>query len=185
MDVEAAPDARPGMDEMNNQAHDDPAPPPIPPTPAGPARRPIVDILNELPQPNYGQGVDHISIEFHTSSGKEPKNIPMEKYAPYDYTKNPGAYPARLEEEPWGPFRTRLDFEIAELALTTHMNKKQITRLLSLFKRCIEDPGDFTISNATELESTWDLARSYKAAGVSITEYSTVLALIFLIPSVC
>lgn len=151
---------------FNNIMEDEPAPDLGPTTGQAEApRQTVMDILNNLPQPN--PVVNHIRINFHPTSKKPPKDIPTIEYAPHTYTKDPDARPT-IEANPWHPFRTRLDFEIAELILSTHMNKGQIDTLFSLFNKCIDNPESFTINSATELERTWTLARSYRATGVSL-----------------
>jgi hypothetical protein len=56
------------------------------------------------------------------------------------------------------PFRTRLDFEIAELILDSALNKEQTNRLISLLNRCAGPTENFTIRNQDELLKFWDLA---------------------------
>ncbi|KAJ6610879.1 hypothetical protein B0H10DRAFT_2165954 [Mycena sp. CBHHK59/15] len=51
------------------------------------------------------------------------------------------------DQTPWAPFRTRLDFEVAEFVQDTMLNKNQINTLISLIRRCSENPDGFTIHN--------------------------------------
>ncbi|KAG1840639.1 hypothetical protein F4604DRAFT_1598758 [Suillus subluteus] len=59
---------------------------------------------------------------------------------------------------PWEPFRTRLDFEIAEIALEAAMTKDQTNRLLDLVHRSASGNDKFTLQNHDEVRSLWDLA---------------------------
>jgi hypothetical protein len=64
------------------------------------------------------------------------------------------------QAEPWRPFRTRLDFELAALLEDTNMNRKQKAAIIKLFKRGIAEPSEFTIIDENDLAKTWDGARN-------------------------
>ena len=106
--------------------------------------------------------LDDIKIEFHPNSGKPAQIFHFDEYTSSSKTSlnNP------IDSEPWKPFRSCLDFEIAELMLDTHMNKSQTNRLLSLIHRCIKTPAEFTLENSTELENVWENARMAHTSGV-------------------
>ncbi|KAG1785489.1 uncharacterized protein HD556DRAFT_1314195 [Suillus plorans] len=57
--------------------------------------------------------IDDIKVEYHPNSGR-----PTKVYHFKDYGRSPGAPPAAPEADPmpWQPFRTCIDFEVAELA---------------------------------------------------------------------
>ncbi|KAG1905179.1 uncharacterized protein F5891DRAFT_1126021 [Suillus fuscotomentosus] len=59
---------------------------------------------------------------------------------------------------PWEPFRMRLDFEVAEIALEAVMTKDQTNRLLDLFHRSATGNDSFTLHNHDEVCSLWDFA---------------------------
>jgi hypothetical protein len=74
-------------------------------------------------------------------------------------------------EAPWNPFPTRLDFDLAEVMLDSHMNTKQIERTISLFRQVLPNPDNsttFTISNGTDLTKMWDAARRTRTSGVRL-----------------
>jgi len=50
------------------------------------------------------------------------------------------------DPQPWRFFPTRLDFEIAKFMLDANMNRKQSVALLSLIKKCIQEPDNFNLS---------------------------------------
>jgi hypothetical protein len=66
------------------------------------------------------------------------------------------------KQKPWKPFRTRLDFEICELALECYLNNAQLKKLITLVNEAIaigpnnENEG-FTIKSVSEVEKLWKL----------------------------
>ncbi|KAK7001923.1 hypothetical protein R3P38DRAFT_2540149 [Favolaschia claudopus] len=70
---------------------------------------------------------------------------------------------------PWKPFRTRLDFEVAEFCELAMLNQKLSETLLSLIRRCGENRREFTINNFAELDKLWSLA-SHKCTEFSEDE---------------
>ena len=58
-------------------------------------------------------------------------------------------------KEPWLPFRSREDFEFAEIAHDVAMNRSQVDDLLMLFHRCQQDPGKVTFRNYSDLRQSW------------------------------
>lgn len=114
--------------------------------------------------------LDDIKIEYHPKSGMREKVFRF-----HDYTDARPAPSHPPDPEPWKPFRTRLDFEIADLLLDTRMNKKQSSRLLSLIHRCIKDPQSFTLSDSDDLDKVWSHARAIKSSGVSVNGFIQVL----------
>ncbi|THU83800.1 hypothetical protein K435DRAFT_822896 [Dendrothele bispora CBS 962.96] len=63
------------------------------------------------------------------------------------------------DTEPWRPFCSQTDFEVAELALSSSMNKAQITKLIDLFHRVTYGHDKFnTIQSESDLQKTWELA---------------------------
>ena len=105
----------------------------------------------------------NIKIEYHPSSGKEPEFLSIDDYKTSTESSNSSDH---IDQEPWKPFCTCLDFEIAELILDSYMNKQQKSTLLKLIYKCIKELDSFTISNTRDLGSTWEQARTYQAAGV-------------------
>ncbi|KAF9045535.1 hypothetical protein BJ165DRAFT_1415498 [Panaeolus papilionaceus] len=72
-----------------------------------------------------------------------------------------------VDERPWRPFRTRLDFEMADLMLETHMNRRQVDTAISLIHQAIGDrvSSEFTISNCNDLNRLWDHALAIRGNG--------------------
>uniref|UniRef100_A0A8H8CLW5 Uncharacterized protein n=1 Tax=Psilocybe cubensis TaxID=181762 RepID=A0A8H8CLW5_PSICU len=130
----------------------------------------ILQMLDEISNNHLPPPLPHqICIEFHPSANMPPKFIPTHQYNPNSYQTSPT--PHSTSTNPWHPFRTRLDFEVAELALSSHMNRQQKQILLTLIDRIKEKPEQFTIDSVSELEKTWELARSYRSTGFQKKEY--------------
>lgn len=121
--------------------------------------------LHEAPQ------LDDIKVEYHLRSGRPTETFRFHEYTdtrPSDDIKIP------VNSEPWKPFRSRLDFELAELILDTHMNKSQSTALIALIHRCISDPQSFTLSGYSDLAKVWEQAAT-RATNVSQNNQITIL----------
>ena len=71
------------------------------------------------------------------------------------------------DEEPWLPFRSREDFEFAEIVHDAAMNQPQIDTLIKFVHRCQEDPGKFTLRSSQDLRKSWEDA-SALLTGVSV-----------------
>ncbi|KAG2127657.1 hypothetical protein DEU56DRAFT_694813, partial [Suillus clintonianus] len=56
---------------------------------------------------------------------------------------------------PWEPFRTRLDFEVAEITLAASMTKDQTNRLFELMRRAVSAQEDFTLQSHDEVRTLW------------------------------
>ena len=120
---------------------------------------------SNFPGPN-GPSLHDIKIEFHPNSRRPDQHIPHNGY----YSRPPHAEATEapvppILETPWHPFRSRLDFEVAEFALSTHLNKTETETLLSIIQRCIKDPEQHTLKNHKEIVEYWDLAKT-KTTGV-------------------
>ncbi|KAJ7038856.1 hypothetical protein C8F04DRAFT_950739 [Mycena alexandri] len=107
-----------------------------------------------LDQPNSPQK-DDIKRVFHPHSERSTMNMSFDDY------RTSQVLPKRrtlLDKECTSPFRTRLDFELAELAQDAMLNKNQTGRLIALIHRCAENPQGFTLRNHSDLEYMWELA---------------------------
>ncbi|TFK20498.1 hypothetical protein FA15DRAFT_599615 [Coprinopsis marcescibilis] len=79
-----------------------------------------------------------------------------------------------INKEPWRPFRTRPDIEIAELAQDARMNKKQTQRLIKLIQECVSKPKSFTIIDEPDLSKTWEEARKVHVPNVCLSNFCKV-----------
>ncbi|KAF9554728.1 hypothetical protein CPC08DRAFT_696425 [Agrocybe pediades] len=89
-----------------------------------------------------------------------------------DGTTNPPKNSAGTSSNvPWRPFRSRQDFELAELSLDTHMNSQQLSRLFDIIWTSMPPPASnqaqvttpITLHSKLQLDRTWDLARKTRA----------------------
>ncbi|EDR06114.1 uncharacterized protein LACBIDRAFT_329259 [Laccaria bicolor S238N-H82] len=100
--------------------------------------------------------LNDIKVEYHPRSGHQPQFFSFDEYKSNFQDLDSVDIP--VDPEPWKPFRSRLDFELAELILDTHMNKNQTNELISLIHQCILDPKSFTLKNEPDLSKIWENA---------------------------
>ena len=91
---------------------------------------------------------DDIKTIYHPHSGLASKIQRFEGYST-DRCCEDVSIPA----EPWRPFRSRLDFEVAELTLATYMNEEEINTLCSLIHCAASGFEKFTITGKCDLDS--------------------------------
>lgn len=98
--------------------------------------------------------IGHVRTQYHPHSHRAPK---IQTFGEYMEDSPPLVTP---EEEPWKPFRSRLDFEVAEVVLEAALNRSQTDRLIKLIHRAAEcnDYDPFTLKNAGNLNEMWDHA---------------------------
>jgi len=127
-------------------------------------------------------GVDDIKVIHHPSARIEERVFAFDDYCGTDsFRPEPsGVAPLSSEdlERPWRPFRTKLDFEVAEVVLDAHMNTLQTEKLLALIHEAIRDPESFTLANSKDLSSVWDFARSTRTDKVGKFPILIILSLI-------
>jgi hypothetical protein len=110
---------------------------------------------------NMGPQLHEIKISYHPASKRPEQRFSIDENLPgvSASTGSRSSDPVAAEA-PWHPFRSRLDFEIAELSLNAHLSKADTEHLLSIIRRCIETPEQFTLSSHKDLSDYWDMARS-------------------------
>ncbi|KIK46880.1 hypothetical protein CY34DRAFT_21734 [Suillus luteus UH-Slu-Lm8-n1] len=95
------------------------------------------------PRPQFEE--DDIQVQYHPNSQRPTQVFHFE-----DYGHGPGA------PTPWYPFRTRIDFEFAELVLEAALTHQQMDRLFDLVRRTKSE--QFTLRNRKDVRDTWDAA---------------------------
>ena len=98
---------------------------------------------------NVGDGgpkADDIRIEYHPSSGREP-----ETFAFGDFVRGAPKKTFSMGPDPWIPFKTREDFEFAEVALEAGMTKAHVNRMINLFHKCQDEKDHITLSSYDEM----------------------------------
>ncbi|KAG1725030.1 hypothetical protein EDB19DRAFT_1644239 [Suillus lakei] len=104
--------------------------------------------------------VDDIRCEYHPSSG-----IPPEVHTFEDFKRRPTPLASILpNKHPWAPFKLRLEFEIAELALEACLNNEQTNRLIQLCNRCTSQQEKFTFWTHKDIHNRWETA-SHRLTG--------------------
>lgn len=100
---------------------------------------------------------DDIRTSYHPKSGRPTVTKHFEDYG---HDENGAEHAKRpVNQEPWRPFRCRLDFEVSELALDAKLNRRQTDRLLALIHR-VKDGEAFTLKNSADVIDAWDNASS-------------------------
>ncbi|KAF9023317.1 hypothetical protein BDP27DRAFT_1457290 [Rhodocollybia butyracea] len=99
---------------------------------------------------------DDIKVEYHPHSGRKSS---IQHFEDFEFKKNGSeeAHPP-LSSAPWHPWQSRMDFEVASLALESHMNEKQTNKLIDLLNCAAHGHDAFTLKNYAEMQSTWDLS---------------------------
>jgi hypothetical protein len=125
---------------------------------------PIVPVEHDLE-------ADDIRLVFHPSAGIPEQYHHFDDYCGMESTPDfSGPPPTHGESDrPWRPFRTKLDFEIAEVMLDAHMNTAQTGRMLALIHDAVRCPETFTLVNLKHLSEIWDIARETRTEMVSNT----------------
>ena len=95
--------------------------------------------------------LDDIKTEYHPHSGKPSQTSSFEEYG-----HRTVPLPPPIDEEPWKPFRCRLDFELAEFAVQSALTDDKVNTLISLFKRA-QGAESVTLKSYTEM---YDLLKS-------------------------
>ncbi|KAJ3774269.1 hypothetical protein FB446DRAFT_787121 [Lentinula raphanica] len=110
---------------------------------------------------------DDIKIEYHPSSGKQAEIL---RFHEYGERKERDTVSVPPDSSPWKPWRSRVDFEVAKLALESSMSEDQINQLIDILKRVAQGSDNFTLKNNKEMQAMWDLAaeRSIKFQNTEI-----------------
>lgn len=90
--------------------------------------------------------LDDIRTEFHPRSGRAPLTESFEIYG----RKAKKAKKTVQDTEPWSPFQTRADFELAEFALDACLNARQFNTILKLVQN-----NEVTFKNDHDLKTAW------------------------------
>ncbi|KAJ7845287.1 hypothetical protein B0H13DRAFT_1908438 [Mycena leptocephala] len=107
---------------------------------------------NQRVQSPVEAGEPEIKRVFHPHSKRPPQ---------FQFFQDFVRRPKRAEptdSQPWRPFRSQLDFEVAEFCETNMLNKDSTQTLISLIHRCNATPEDFTLASQRELDELWELA---------------------------
>jgi len=118
----------------------------------------LPDIPNHEPLPQ----LDDIKVEYHPHS-----QIPSTIHPFSEFSRlRPVEDSMPRNNTPWEPFRTRLDFEVAEIALEAALSKDQTNRLFDIVHRSASGKDVFTLQNHDEARKIWQMA-SQRFTGAS------------------
>ncbi|THH05669.1 hypothetical protein EW146_g9838 [Bondarzewia mesenterica] len=98
--------------------------------------------------------LDDIKTEYHPSSGKATRTQSFDTYGLPD--PDVIQLPHARVREPWRPFRTRLDFDVANFALRNALNKDETNALISLLKRGQGASESMTLKSHAEMYEILD-----------------------------
>lgn len=108
--------------------------------------------------------VDDFCTQYHPKTGRSARVVRFDQYG----REEPKLH-IPTDKKPWISFRTKLNFEFSELMLEAALNRKQITKLISLVHRACahkeEDEG-FTVTSYSDLDTMWESAKK-KCVAVS------------------
>lgn len=121
---------------------------------------------SRLPMP------DDIKVETHPSA-----KIPPALFSYEDYNANlPKPDPMVVKpakHDPWFPFRSRLDFDVAEFMQAHRFNNQQSKEFMELIERIRQHPREYHLRDVKEVNDLWDTAALMHDASVSSTPLSS------------
>ncbi|KAG1833304.1 hypothetical protein DFJ58DRAFT_719440 [Suillus subalutaceus] len=112
----------------------------------------VVDVIRKEKVPTFNQ--DDIKIEYHLNSNIETKVYGFDNFEHHaaDFLVPPP------DGQPWHPFKSQLEFEIAEIMLEVGFNNQQTDRLIKLCHRCAVGKEKFTFKNHKDVCNMWEAA---------------------------
>ncbi|KAF6744235.1 hypothetical protein DFP72DRAFT_1095451 [Ephemerocybe angulata] len=120
---------------------------------SGPRTRGNIPSLVNLPTK------DSIRTEFYPKRKLSPEVVELDEYNARRRRQRT-EYPTELSDRPpYYPFKTRLDFDFAELVFKSSLQKEQITQLLSLVQRCVNQEDTLTYQDFAGLQASWEEAK--------------------------
>ncbi|KAG1905444.1 uncharacterized protein F5891DRAFT_943802, partial [Suillus fuscotomentosus] len=98
--------------------------------------------------------LDDIKIKYHPHSRIPSTFHPLSNFSHHCPTEDTMPRHASL----WEPFRTQLDFKVAEIVLAAAMTKDQTNRLFELMRHAASTKEDFTLQSHDEVCTLWKMA---------------------------
>lgn len=109
--------------------------------------------IPEAQQPAQGT----VRISYTNNLKRKPEYLHPDEYLSRHEKK--ARKPRTFAEDPWHPFKTRSDFDFAELVFNAHLSREQISSLLGVVQRCIEGADSLTFGNYSDVHASWSEAR--------------------------
>ena len=97
-----------------------------------------------------GHNLDDIKTIYHPQTGKPPLIQSLKEYNSASQQQRAPPRPTELET-PWAPYKTRLDFEFSEFAMTAYLNEEHVEKLITLLNIAASRQDKLTITSDTEL----------------------------------
>ncbi|TEB31163.1 hypothetical protein FA13DRAFT_1629677, partial [Coprinellus micaceus] len=122
-----------------------------------------VDDFKIEPHPRNAAGskTRFCAYEDYTTDLPPPKQpAPAATSRPKPKTTNP----------PWFPFKTRKDFEFAELMQDAGVNTKQLDAIVLLINKIVKNPEEFTFQDGQHVSDTWKAATTAHGHGLKEVE---------------
>ncbi len=111
------------------------------------ATTPPIQATSDQPRPD----VTYIHTEYHPSSGRDSREDLLEEYQAREEKSN-----VDFDDSPWHPFKSKIDFELAEFILQAALNEGEIDGLL---KNIVQRGGELpSFRNHRELIALWEKA---------------------------
>jgi hypothetical protein len=115
--------------------------------------------------------IDDIKTEFHPHCGRETVIVSFAEYGQYEKSR---PLPPR-DDEPWRPFRKRIDFDFAEFAVQTGLTAHEVDAALALHRRSGVSGCEITIASHKEMYDLLD------GAAVVLTSVSFLVIYIYIL----
>ncbi|THH17255.1 hypothetical protein EUX98_g9164 [Antrodiella citrinella] len=107
-----------------------------------------------------------VKIFYHPNSKRATKILNHEEYRRTSQTPRP-----QPDERPWRPFRSRGDFEFAELALDAGLNNPQTDAFLAYIRRLLSGTVELTLQSSADLNKVWESASDSHVSVTVSTKY--------------
>ncbi|KAJ3519256.1 hypothetical protein NMY22_g13291 [Coprinellus aureogranulatus] len=98
-----------------------------------------------------------IKVEYPANRKRKPDIF--ENQTAYNENKRPKQLRDFGTNPPWHPFKTRSDYDFAELVFRAAMTKEQITSLLAVVNRCIDGKDKLSFSSYADVHDSLSEAR--------------------------
>ncbi|KIK92437.1 hypothetical protein PAXRUDRAFT_13237 [Paxillus rubicundulus Ve08.2h10] len=96
---------------------------------------------------------DSFKTEYHPKSGCPPVT---ESFSTYGQTS--AATPPIVDQQPWQPYLSRLDFEFVELTHKAALSKEQTGQFLHLIWKIANGPSKFSFKSHSDVARAWERA---------------------------
>ncbi|KAG2126252.1 uncharacterized protein EDB93DRAFT_1109752, partial [Suillus bovinus] len=118
------------------------------------------ELVDAAALPTYS--CDDIKVEHHPNSGIKMKVHPFDSFH-----RRPAASSVHTppDNQPWCPFQSQLEFNIAELALEARLNNEQTDRLIRICLHSSVGKDKFTFRNHKDIHSKWEAASHWITKG--------------------